>query len=153
MNNNHNNLPREPLGRITGRISRVFFGALQNRLSHLDIERSFYPLLLIHAGKNELTQQELANELMTDKVQVVRIVNYLSKAGYVKRVQNQKDKRQYKLYLTNKGEEAIPHIQQVVNELSNIAFQKISDKKVNDLYFLFGLIERNLLCLKSEAIK
>jgi MarR family transcriptional regulator, transcriptional regulator for hemolysin len=141
---------REPLGRIAGKISRVFFGALQKRLSYLDIERSFYPLLLIDAGKGELTQQDLASKLFSDKVQVVRIVDYLSANGYVERVQNPKDRRQYKLHVTDKGHAAVPEIKAVVKELSQIAFKGLSPEKIDELYSTLDLIETNLVCLKTE---
>ncbi|MBP1618858.1 MAG: regulatory protein MarR [Bacteroidetes bacterium] len=141
---------REPLGRIAGKISRVFFGALQKRLSHLDIERSFYPLLLIDAGKGELTQQDLASKLFSDKVQVVRIVDYLSANGYVERIQNPKDRRQYKLHVTDKGHAAVPEIKAVVKELSQIAFKGLSPEKIDELYSTLDLIETNLVCLKTE---
>jgi MarR family transcriptional regulator, transcriptional regulator for hemolysin len=150
MNPRDNTILREPLGRITGKISRVFFGALQKRLSHLDIERSFYPLLLIDDGEGELTQQDLSSKLFSDKVQVVRIVDYLSANGYVERVQNPKDRREYKLHVTDKGRAAVPEIKAVVKELSEIAFKGLSPEKIDELYSTFDLIETNLVCLKNE---
>ncbi len=145
MDADKKNLPREPLGRITGRISRMFFGTLQKRLSHLDIQRSFYPLLLIDAGEGKLTQQELANELLSDKVQIVRIVDYLSTNGYVERVQNQKDRREYNLTITDKGRKAIPDIKDTIQELSGIAYNGLSPKQIKELYYMLSLIETNLL--------
>jgi MarR family transcriptional regulator, transcriptional regulator for hemolysin len=139
------NLPREPLGRITGRISRIFFGTLQKRLSHLDIQRSFYPLLLIDAGEGKLTQQELAKELFSDKVQVVRIIDYLSMNGYVERVQNPKDRREYNLTITDKGHEAIPDIKNTIQDLSGIAFKGLLPEQIKELYSILSLIETNLL--------
>ena len=138
MDADKKNLPREPLGRITGRISRMFFGTLQKRLSHLDIQRSFYPLLLIDAGEGKLTQQELANELLSDKVQIVRIVDYLSTNGYVERVQNQKDRREYNLTITDKGRKAIPDIKDTIQELSRIAYNGLSPKQIKELYSMLG---------------
>jgi MarR family transcriptional regulator for hemolysin len=150
MDVSNNNIIREPLGRITGKISKVFFGTLQKRLSHLDIDRSFYPLLLIDAGEGKLTQQDLAYSLLSDKVQVVRIVDYLSSNGYVERIQNPKDKREYKLHATDKGREAVPEIKHVVKELSEIAFKGLSQQQIDELYSTLNLIETNLVCLKKE---
>jgi len=123
----------------------MFFGTLQKRLSHLDIQRSFYPLLLIDAGEGKLTQQELANELLSDKVQIVRIVDYLSTNGYVERVQNQKDRREYNLTITDKGRKAIPDIKDTIQELSGIAYNGLSPKQIKELYSMLSLIETNLL--------
>lgn len=75
-------LIKEPIGRKMDKIGKMFQSKLQNDLKHLDIDRSFYPLLLIEAG-NGITQQELASRLLCDKVQVVRIIDYLSSNGYV----------------------------------------------------------------------
>ena len=144
------NIPREPIGRITGRINKIFFGTLQKRLSNLEISRSFYPLLLIHFNDGELTQQNLADELQIDKVQVVHIIDYLSENGYVKRVQNPKDRREYKLFVTDKGRENIPMIEKTINELMEIAFKDIPSEKIEELYKTLYMVKRNLLCLKKE---
>src|ERR1035437_5796785 len=92
----------EPFGRKMDKIGRMFQVKLQEDLAYMDIERSFYPLLLIEAG-NGITQQELATKLNCDKVQVVRIIDYLSSNGYVERIQNQTDKRKYELSVTEKA--------------------------------------------------
>lgn len=144
------NIPREPIGRVTGRICKIFFGTLQKRLSNLEISRSFYPLLLIHFNDGELTQQNLADELQIDKVQVVHIIDYLSANGYVKRVQNPKDRREYKLFVTDKGRENIPRIKKTTDELMEIAFKDIPSAKIEELYETLYMVKRNLICLKKE---
>jgi len=146
------NIPREPIGRVTGRISKIFFGTLQKRLSNLEISRSFYPLLLIHFNDGELTQQNLADELQIDKVQVVHIIDYLSENGYVKRIQNSKDRREYKLYITDKGRENIPIIRKTIDELMEIAFKDIPSDKIDELYATLYIVKRNLICLKKEIV-
>jgi hypothetical protein len=54
-----------------GNISRHFLTSLHQQLLHFDIERSYYPLLVIESGKGKLIQQELAGLLSCDKVQVL----------------------------------------------------------------------------------
>lgn len=153
MSTEKEKLIREPIGRIMGKISKMFLANLQRNLSHLDIERSFYPLLLIEAGEGKLTQQELANELSCDKVQVVRIIDYLSLNGYVERVQNPKDRRVYDLLITDKAKEVIPDIKNTIHEVSGIALQGIAPEKINELYTTIRLIEKNLLSHKTNSAK
>lgn len=74
---------QKPLGRIMANIGRLYLAMLQMNLSHLDIERSYYALLIIDELNGELIQQDLADILDCDKVQVVRIIDYLSSNGYV----------------------------------------------------------------------
>ena len=143
---------KEPLGRKMDKIGRMFQVMLQDDLKHLDIDRSFYPLLLIESG-NGITQQELADKLLCDKVQVVRIVDYLSSNGYVERIQNPTDKRKYELTITEKARLALPEIKKTLDKVTNIAVKSLSEDQVHELRKMLIIIESNLLSYKSEIVK
>jgi MarR family transcriptional regulator, transcriptional regulator for hemolysin len=135
---------QEPVGRKMDKIGRMFQVKLQEKLRHLDIDRSFYPLLLIEAG-NGITQQELAGKLRCDKVQVVRIIDYLSSNGYVERVQSRNDKRKYELAITEKAAQLIPDIKNVLDETTILSFKGLSENQVEEFYNTLNKIENNLL--------
>ena len=137
------NFMKEPVERIMGKISKMSQDTLRKILINLDIDRSFYPLILIEAG-NGITQQELAHELSCDKVQVVRIIDYLSLNGYVERIQNKTDKRKYELVITEKAKKVIPDIKKAFYELSAISLKGLSENQRNDLYAMLVTIESNL---------
>jgi len=139
---------KEPLGRKMDKIGRMFQVMLQDDLKHLDIDRSFYPLLLIESG-NGITQQELADKLLCDKVQVVRIVDYLSSNGYVERIQNPTDKRKYELTITEKARLALPEIKKTLDTVTNIAVKSLSEDQVHELRKMLIIIESNLSSYKS----
>lgn len=143
---------QEPIGRKMDKVGRMFQAELQAELQHLDIERSFYPLMLIEAG-NGITQQELADKLLCDKVQVVRIIDYLSYNGYVKRVQNQTDKRKYELTITEKARLVLPDIKKAISNTSSIAMKGLSENQVSQLYSMVSLIESNLMLHKNRNLK
>lgn len=143
---------QEPIGRKMDKVGRMFQAELQAELQHLDIERSFYPLMLIEAG-NGITQQELADKLLCDKVQVVRIIDYLSYNGYVKRVQNQTDKRKYELTITEKARLFLPDIKKAISNTSSIAMKGLSENQVSQLYSMVSLIESNLISHKNRNLK
>jgi MarR family transcriptional regulator for hemolysin len=139
---------KEPLGRKMDKIGRMFQVMLQDDLKHLDIDRSFYPLLLIESG-NGITQQELADKLLCDKVQVVRIIDYLSLNGYVERIQNPTDKRKYELTITEKARLALPEIKKTLDKVTNIAVKSLSEDQVHELRKMLIIIESNLSSYKS----
>ena len=143
---------QEPIGRKMDKVGRMFQAELQAELQHLDIERSFYPLMLIEAG-NGITQQELADKLLCDKVQVVRIIGYLSYNGYVKRVQNQTDKRKYELTITEKARLVLPDIKKAISNTSSIAMKGLSENQASQLYSMVSLIESNLISHKNRNLK
>jgi len=140
------NLMKEPVERIMGKISKISQDIVQGNLSYLDINRSFYPLLLIDEG-NGITQQELARELSCDKVQVVRIIDYLSSNGYVDRIPNKTDKRKYELSVTEKARKVIPDIKKAFDELSDITLKGLTKKQKNELYTLLTIIVSNLITI------
>jgi len=134
---------KEPVERIMGKISKISQSIVQGNLSHLDIDRSFYPLLLIDAG-NGITQQELARELSCDKVQVVRIIDYLSSNGYVERIPNKNDKRKYDLSVTDKARKVIPDIKKAFDELSFITLKGLTMKQKDELFTMLTIVVTNL---------
>ena len=137
-------LMQEPVGRKMDKIGRMFQITLQDKLRHLDIDRSFYPLLLIEAG-NGITQQELAGKLRCDKVQVVRIIDYLSSNGYVERVQSRHDKRKYELAITKKAANLIPDIKNALEATTILSFKGLSGHQMEEFYNTLDKIENNLL--------
>lgn len=143
----------EPIGRFLNKIGKLFLAELQHELSHLDIERSFYPLLLIYEGNGKLTQQDLARNLATDKVQIVRIIDYLSVNGYVERIQNVADRRKYELTATQKAESVIPDIKKAFQKMRERCFNGLSKKQIEDLYSMLNRIENNLLTDQNTSGK
>jgi DNA-binding MarR family transcriptional regulator len=141
---------REPIGRTMANIGRIFLLEIQQNLSNLDIERSFYPLLLIEAAEGKINQQDLARKLNCDKVQVVRIIDYLSSSGYVKRNKDQHDRRKYNLEITEKARKSLPKIKTVILKTTKKAFKNIPENKVEELYTLLLLMENNLKTGKKE---
>lgn len=142
----------EPIGHIASNIHRMFLAVLKMNLAHLDIDRFYYPVLLIEASGGNLTQQELAGKLGCDKVQVVRIIDYLSEKGYVTREQNTQDKRKYGLEITEKAKKFIPDINKAIQNANAIVLNNLSEEKIVELYSTLKIIEKNLSSFKSQII-
>ena len=134
----------QPLGRILSHIGRNFLHLLNAKLDHLDIERNYYALILIQTTKSGMTQQELAELMDTDKVSVVRIIDYLSNKGYVKRVKNVSDRRKYCLVLTAKAEKEMTVIKKMLAEATEIAFKGLKKSQITEFYNIVGKIRSNL---------
>lgn len=134
----------QPIGRILSHLGRSFLQNLNSKLLHLDIERNYYALLLIEQADGNITQQELAGLLDTDKVSIVRIVDYLSDNGYVERVQNAMDRRKHSLVLTAKARKESAKIQTAINEVTSFAFRGISISQKQNFYKTLESIKKNL---------
>ena len=144
MNNTKSIPVEQPVGRILSHLGRSFLSNLNRKLNHLDIERNYYALLLIEQAEGNITQQELAGLLDTDKVSIVRIIDYLSENGYVKRLQNVNDRRKYSLKLTAKAKKETSKIQKAINEITSTAFKGISVSQKQLFYKTLESIKKNL---------
>ncbi len=142
----------QPLGRILSHIGKNFLHIINTKLEHLDIERNYYALILIENAKGGITQQELAKLLNTDKVSVVRIVDYLSNKGYVKRVKNVSDRRKYCLVLTSKAEKEMKVIKKTLAEVTKIAFKGLNKYQITEFYNAIGIIRNNFLISLNHLI-
>src|SRR5690554_7015809 len=54
-----------------------------------------------------LSQTELANLIFKDHPTLTRIIDILSKKGYVERIPNPNDRRSFQLFLTSEGAEKV----------------------------------------------
>lgn len=143
---------REPVGRVMAKIGKMFLAEIHNHLTDISIKRSFYPLMLIYAANGELTQQDLANKLTTDKVQVVRIIDYLSQNGFVERISNDRDRRQHQLRATEKAAQAMPVILEAFETVTSIALEGLSNEQTDMLYQSLSIIEANLMANNKTGL-
>ena len=141
----------EPVGHIASNIHRMFLTVLNIYLADSDIDRFYYPILFIEASNGNLTQQELAGKLGCDKVQVVRIIDYLSAKGYVIRVKNIHDRRKYGLEITLKAKNLIPDIKKAIQNANALVLNNLSEKKIADLYSTLKIMEQNLSSFKNQT--
>lgn len=152
MEKNQNILQLPPLGKVFTLTGKCFLHLLNEKLSYLDIERDYYALILIEMGEGKLTQNELACKLETDKVSVVRIVDYLAEKGYVTRLESAEDKRKYCLTLTDKAKAALPGIRQSMQESTETAFMGLTEAQQKEFMSLLGQIRNNLRKAKNNSL-
>jgi len=120
----------QPIGRMLSGLGKGYLHLLRAKLQHLDIDRNYYALVLIESNDGNITQQELALKLETDKVSIVRIIDYLSGKGYVQRIRMSEDKRKHSLVLTPKAKLALPEIKQSFDEINQIVMEGLNSSKV-----------------------
>ena len=133
-----------PFGRYLSSIARSYLHLINQHLSHLDIERNYFALMLIENEDGKLTQQELADKLEIDKVSMLRSIDYLSAKGYVKRVRHKTDRRKYVLQLTKKAQSAMPEIRKTLDNIKSLAFEGISIAQQRQLFEALKKIKTNL---------
>ncbi len=91
------------IGRMFSFLTKQYIGHITKSMAHSPVERYFYPLYLIGKKSGEMSQQQLADCLLLDKVSMVRILDILTVDGLIERKINPNDRRQHLLHITEKG--------------------------------------------------
>jgi DNA-binding MarR family transcriptional regulator len=114
--------PHASLGFWTGVATQHYYTRVLNALQKHDLEKWFYVLLMIHDAEEKLSQQELADALLLDKVTVTRAVDHLSKKGYVERMACPNDRRKYHLRTLPKARSVVKDIRGAFEATNELAF-------------------------------
>lgn len=108
-----------------------------------DISREQYELLQVLWEEDNVNQQAISRKLQKDKYNVTKLLNTLTKRGYVQRKMCVEDKRNNFVVLTEKGTEAKKALTQIEEQIHadltfTVAPQEIKScvwvlKKLTDL--------------------
>lgn len=133
-----------PVGTKALILSKRYYGVLSKCLEALDVER-YYSVLYFLSENDGCTQQHICNNLAIDKTAMVKVIDYLIKAGYIDRNVNPDDRREHFIVLTKKGTK---HTQEIVN-----AFKSIDDKIFADISKTEKDIFIKVLCRLTSSLE
>jgi DNA-binding MarR family transcriptional regulator len=132
-----------PLAFIFSRLAKNYYGAAAKHFEELDMERNFFVLNLI--SKNQpTTQQCLSNCLQIDKASIVRVIDYLSDKGLVKREVSPDDRREHHIVVTKKAANYVAKISAGFNELNQKAFKGFTKQEKEFFYTMIEKMQGNL---------
>jgi DNA-binding MarR family transcriptional regulator len=99
--------------------------------------------LLIHG--EEMGQEPLAEQLDISKPAVSRTLVSLETKGFVTRYLDPKDRRVHLVRLTEKAREKGPVIEQIYNQLYDLARQGFSEEELDTFFELFSRMSENFM--------
>lgn len=146
-----NSIQELPTGTQTLIVSKLYYGILTKSLEKLEVDRYFAVLLFLN-GKKSCCQQVICDSLLIDKAAMVKVLDYLSKAGYIERKVNADDRREHFIILSKRGEKQIKEIQRNVELIEKKVFENIT--KQDELVFkrILNSITVNLKQLPSNNL-
>jgi len=120
-------------GRLIWAAHRKSIQHATERLKDCDIDVGqffFLRYILKHQG---ISQEEIAGHLYLDKTTVSKGVNQLVSRGYIQKKTNPKDKREKRLYVTEKAFGMEAEINTIFQEINAAMFNALSEKEMNQL--------------------
>ena len=100
-------------------------------------------LLHLLTQSQEMSQEQLVDQLDVSKPAISRAVAALEAKGYIARQRDPDDKRAYRIQLTHKAQEIGTAIEQAYNQVFTLAMQGISQEELDNFMKLFGRISEN----------
>lgn len=135
----------EPISRRLNYLGRICLSVLSKRITHLDINRYYYPLTIIYLHNGKLSQNALAQLLGKDKSAIVSIIDLLTEKGYVTRTVNPNDRREHLITTTVKAEQDVPQIMSAYEEMNNDLTQGITQQEMDTFYQVLQKMKTNIL--------
>jgi DNA-binding MarR family transcriptional regulator len=130
-------MEKEPIGKIISLISRHNQKYLAKELKSYQMgcggQHSFLKAILNQPGMN---QDQLTQDLKFDKATTARSVKQLEEAGYIERKVDEKDRRSYQLYPTNKGWSFQPKLQEILDSVNDRLTSSLTEEEKTQLIHL-----------------
>jgi DNA-binding MarR family transcriptional regulator len=112
---------------------------LEKALEPLDLHAIHVGIMrILHDGGDEITQNQLSDEVGLDKATMVKVVDHLENRGLVKRAQSQKDRRANFITLTEKGKKVLLKAVKVSDDVESSFFDKLTAQEVKTLRALIS---------------
>ena len=127
----------------------------RNTQSYLDkvlkkygLSSGAYPYLMVLEKNEGRSQIFISREIGNDRAMSARTINKLIECDFIYRIQDERDNRTYKLYLTPKAKEIIPMVHM---EIQNIIDFMTEDLTENEKHITMKTL--NKIFKKSQYLK
>ena len=131
------------VGRVLTHLARKCQIASANALQPYNLTAAEEPFFM-HILQNEgYTQEELTAHVGVDKAATARAVRSLEEKGYVTRIQDPQDKRQNRVYPTDKAREVGPKVRKERYKINLALTEDLTQEEDDQVYHLLVRIEEN----------
>lgn len=135
------------------KIFRNTQGYLDKALKKYDLSSGAYPYLMVLEKNEGISQICISKEIGNDRAMSARTINKLVESEFVYRVQDEKDSRAYKLYLTYKAKEIIPLVRIEIQKLIGLITEDLTEDEKNIAMKILKSIFEKTVYLKNGENK
>lgn len=135
----------KPICQQLGLVTRLYKNKLFARFKKKDVDITLEQFAILSSlnSRKEFTQQDLANQMHKDKSIILRQINVLIDKNYIKRTQNEQDKRKKTLILTDEGFKTLEQAQNLVQNVLDEFLLGISEDELSVFRHVLEKIQEN----------
>jgi DNA-binding MarR family transcriptional regulator len=137
------------VGRWISILYRYRLNYLGKRLEPYNIGSGQHLFLMVLSKNDGINQEELSSYLKIDKATTAKAIKKLEEEGYVIRRIDDIDKRAYRVFLTDKGRDVIPIIDEAVKDWEEFVTGGFSKKERILVEALLGKMAQNACRIKK----
>lgn len=130
---------------LIGEVARQWRQRLDERLRPMGLSQAKWRALLHLSLTNGISQRELSQKLSIEGPTLVRLLDRLSRDGYIERRDSPDDRRTKRVHLTRKSQRIIREIREVVKEVRQELLSGITEKELRAGASLLGRIRDKLI--------
>ena len=111
---------------------------INNLTSKYVYTSDFAVLMIIYSAKENVSAVEISKELGFSKVYASKVIKHLITTEMITKTQNEEDRRQYFLYLTEKGRNTCVDYCKKFTETTDYLYSQIGDEKAKEFVALLN---------------
>jgi DNA-binding MarR family transcriptional regulator len=115
---------------------RPAYARLEAGLAEIGLSLRIYQILAILEEFGGLSQQQVADRMMIDRSDMVRVLDRLEELGYVVRVRDATDRRRHVLTMTAEGRSAMERGDPIIARVNDETFARLSGEERRTLHRL-----------------
>lgn len=127
-----------------GSISRRTQNLFRNNLEDKFISKGLQAYIIVICDNEGAIADEITKILKVDKGTTARAIAKLEKEKYILRVQDENDKRKYKLYSTDKSKELYAKIVALYYNIAEEALNILDEKEEKELLKILGKVRAHI---------
>ena len=127
-----------------GSISRRTQNLFRNNLEDKFISKGLQAYIIVICDNEGAIADEITKILKVDKGTTARAIAKLEKENYILRVQDENDKRKYKLYSTDKSKELYAKIVALYYNIAEEALNILDEKEEKELLRILGKVRAHI---------
>ncbi|MHC1682755.1 MAG: MarR family winged helix-turn-helix transcriptional regulator [Clostridiaceae bacterium] len=132
------------IGAFTNLTNRNIAKYLTSHLEEYNITLEQWGVLVRLCEENGLTQKELSQRVSKDQPTLTRILDLMVKKEMVKRAANEKDRRAFNIYITDKGRELKEKLFPIIESLFEKILVDISQEDLEIYLKVLSKINENI---------
>ncbi|MGC8819532.1 MAG: MarR family winged helix-turn-helix transcriptional regulator [Fervidobacterium sp.] len=128
------------------KLQRAIFKIIHEKISkEFGIHPGQIPMLFIINRKPGINQREIADTLNIEPGTVAVMLKRMEKNGFIYREADEKDRRILHVYLTQKAQNVLQHVREIVDNLEKNILSAITDEEIENLGNILNKIEKRLI--------